>query len=464
MSRILVVDDELSMRELLEIFFLKEGHEVDVAADGLAGVERLLEQEYDLVLTDLRMPGTHGMVVLERACELYPDTPVIVMTAYASTETAIKAMKLGAYDYFTKPFKLDEVKVVIDKALERRALVRENHQLRQALDARDRFQGIIGRSQPMREVFGLIKRVARTRTNVLILGESGTGKELVARAIHMQSERRERPFLVINCAAIPENLLESELFGHRRGTFTGATSDREGLFQAADGGTLLLDEIGEMPLGMQVKLLRVLQERKVKAVGDLRETPVDVRVIAATNRDLAAEVRGGRFREDLYYRLNVISLELPPLRDRPSDIPLLAHHFLRKYAKEFQKPLRDIDPDAMQLLLAHPFSGNVRELENLIERAAALEDNDRITPRSLPQTLRRPSAEPTPQPAEAFTVPPGGIDLENVVGDVERQLIEQALARTGGKKKEAARLLGITFRSLRYRLAKFKGQTDDEDE
>ena len=463
MSRVLVVDDELSMRELLEIFFLKEGHAVDTAADGATGVQRLIEEEYDLVITDLRMPGTHGMIVLERAIELHPDTPVIVMTAYASTDTAIKAMKIGAYDYFTKPFKLDEIKVVIDKALERRALVQENRKLRQALDARDRYQGILGRSQQMHDVFNLIKRVARTRTNVLILGESGTGKELVARAIHTQSERSGRPFLVINCAAIPENLLESELFGHRRGTFTGATSDREGLFQAADGGTLLLDEIGEMPLGMQVKLLRVLQERKVKAVGDLREVPVDVRVIAATNRDLAAEVRAGRFREDLYYRLNVISIELPSLRDRPSDIPLLAHHFLRKYATEFDKPVRDIDPDAMQLLLAHPFSGNVRELENVIERAVALEDGTRITARSLPPGLRTPTVDPAPRPPEALTLSPTGIDLEDVVGDVERRLIEQALAATGGRKKEAARLLGITFRSLRYRLEKLKMATDGDD-
>ena len=463
MSRVLVVDDELSMRELLEIFFLKEGHEVHTASDGSAGVQRLLEEEYDLVITDLRMPGTHGMVVLERTRELHPDTPIIVMTAYASTETAIKAMKVGAYDYFTKPFKLDEVKVVIDKALERRALVLENRTLRQKLDSRDRFGGIIGRSQRMKEVFSLIRRVARTRTNVLLLGESGTGKELVARAIHNESERKAAPFLVINCAAIPENLLESELFGHRRGTFTGATTDREGLFQAADGGTLLLDEIGEMPLGMQVKLLRVLQERKVKAVGDLRETPVDVRVIAATNRDLREEVRAGNFREDLYYRLNVISIELPPLRERPSDIPLLAHHFLRKYAEEFQKPLRDIDPEAMRMLIRYPYSGNVRELENLIERAVALEDGDRIGPLSLPGSLRLQGQGPRPvEPVDSVELPESGIDLEGVVDDVERRLIGQALARTGGRKKEAARLLGITFRSLRYRLQKLDLKSDED--
>ena len=461
MSRILVVDDELSMRELLELFFLREGHTVDVAADGSEGVRRLHEQEYDLVITDLRMPKTHGMVVLEQCRDLYPDSPVIVMTAFASTETAIQAMKMGAYDYFTKPFKLDEVKAVIDKALERRLLVQENKQLRAELTERHTVGGIIGRSERMREVFDLVRRVARTRTNVLILGESGTGKELVARAIHDQSERAERPFLVINCAAIPENLLESELFGHKRGTFTGATADREGLFAAADGGTLLLDEIGELPLAMQVKLLRVLQERKVKAVGDLREVAIDVRVVAATNRDLEAEVRSGGFREDLYYRLNVISIELPPLRERPSDIPLLAHHFLRKYATEFCKQVTDISPDALQLLLAWPFTGNVRELENVIERAVALEEDDQITVRSLPAHLRK-----RPEPASAtgpeLELPDHGVNLEGVVDDVERKLITQALERTGGRKKEAARLLGISFRSLRYRLDKLKMKGADE--
>ncbi len=460
MSRILVVDDELSMRELLELFFLREGHAVDVAADGGEGIRRLHEQEYDLVITDLRMPRTHGMVVLEQCRDLYPGTPVIVMTAFASTETAIQAMKMGAYDYFTKPFKLDEVKAVIDKALERRRLVTENQKLRAELNDRHRFGGIIGRSEKIREVFDLVSRVARTRTNVLILGESGTGKELVARAIHDQSERSERAFLVINCAAIPENLLESELFGHKRGTFTGATADKEGLFKAADGGTLLLDEIGELPLGMQVKLLRVLQERKVKAVGGLREIPIDVRVVAATNRDLEAEIATGGFRQDLYYRLNVISIELPPLRDRPTDIPLLAHHFLRKYAGEFDKPITEIDPDALQLLLAHPFSGNVRELENIIERAVALEEGDRVTVHSLPGQLRR-RPDPATGDAGGLELPDQGIDLEGVVDGVERRLIEQALDRTGGRKKEAARLLGISFRSLRYRVDKLRMKDDE---
>ncbi|MEE2787350.1 MAG: sigma-54 dependent transcriptional regulator [Myxococcota bacterium] len=453
MSRILVVDDELSMRELLEIFFLKEGHTVKVCSDGTEGVNILHEEEFDLVITDLRMPGAHGMVVLQRCRELYPDTPIIVMTAYASTETAIAAMKMGAFDYFSKPFQLEEVKVVIEKALERRHLVRENRALRAELDQRGRLGGLIGKSHAMKTVFSLIRRVACTRTNVLILGASGTGKELVARAIHDQSDRRSRPFMVINCAAIPENLLESELFGHKRGAFTGATSDHEGMFQGADGGTLLLDEIGDMPLGMQAKLLRVLQERKVKRVGDLREVPVDVRVIAATNSDLESQVKAGNFREDLYYRLNVIGIDLPPLKDRTSDIPLLAHHFLSKYAQEFAKKIETIEPEVIQRFLRHPFDGNVRELENMMERAVALEDGSSITLQSLPPGLRETHHEISFSDA-GITLPPGGLNLDGVVHQVERHLIEQALQRTGGRKKDAAGLLGITFRSFRYRLEK----------
>ena len=501
MSRILVVDDELSMREVLEIFFAQEGHAVETASDGQAAIDRLEAAEFDLVITDLRMPRQGGLAVLRTCRDLHPDTPVIVMTAFASTETALEAMKSGAYDYFTKPFRLDEVKAVIDKALERRTLVRENKVLKAELGDRGLSHDLIGTSASMRAVHNLITRVASTRTNVLVLGESGTGKELVARAIHRQSERAEKAFVVINCGAIPENLLESELFGHKRGTFTGATQDRPGMFQAADGGTLFLDEIGEMPLQMQVKLLRALQERKVRAVGDAREVAVDVRVVAATNRDLAAEVNAGRFREDLYYRLNVIAIELPPLRERPEDIEALAHHFLRKFTREFGKPwLMDFDHEVLALLRTHRFSGNVRELENLVERAVALEDGPQVRLRSLPPALRTtplrlaslapapiaPPAEnrfdavrqrgpgsvaPGPMasvgvlssPTSFVAVPEPGedFDLDAALGDFERRIIERALARTQGHKTEAARLLGITFRSLRYRLDKL-GLRDEE--
>jgi two-component system response regulator PilR (NtrC family) len=463
-ARILVVDDELSLRELLEIFLSKLGHRVQTASDGAAAIRTLIEEEeFDLVLTDLRMPGAHGMVVLEKCRELHPETPIIVMTAFSTTQTAIEAMKVGAYDYFQKPFKMDEAQIVIDRALDRRRLVVESRRMRDALDARSAFEPIIGQSRAMAEVFDLVRRIAKTRTNVLILGESGTGKELVARAIHEQSDRRTSPFLVINCGAIPENLIESELFGHKKGAFTGAHADKDGLFRAAQGGTLMLDEIGELPLGMQVKLLRALQERRVRPVGDVREHPVDVRVVAATNRDLEAEVRAGRFREDLYYRLNVIGVQLPPLRERAGDIPQLAFHFLRRFAQEQEKAVLDIEPDALRALQEHTWPGNVRELENAMERSVALEESDRVSLRSLPAAVRARATSPTTQSAEGLELPSRGLDLEDYVDAVERRLITQALTRAAGVKKDAAKLLGITFRSLRYRLAKLNMETGPDE-
>ncbi|MFN3200137.1 MAG: sigma-54-dependent transcriptional regulator [Bradymonadia bacterium] len=479
MSRILIIDDELSMREFLEIYFRKMGHEVRCAADGQAGVDLLEAEAFDLVITDLSMPGMGGLEVLEHSRNLHPDTPVLMITAYASTQTALDAMKLGAYDYFTKPFKLDQIGLTVRKALERRRLAVENHQLRSALtegqlDTNDSFEGIIGRSTIMRRLFGLIDQVSGAPSNILINGESGTGKELVARAIHNRSDRRDQPFLVLNCGAVPENLIEAELFGHRRGAFTGADRDRQGMFNAAEGGSLLLDEIGEMPLQMQVKLLRVLQNGKIRAVGDFHEVAVDVRVLAATHRDLEAEVAAGRFREDLYYRLNVIRVDLPPLRERPEDIPLLVHHFIQKYARAFNRPVPTLAPAVMRALMSHNFSGNVRELENLIERAVALSDDHRIGLRALPPTLLDVSASPTPTtPAPTpsvslpMLVPESGLDLEDALERYERHLITAALERTGGRKKQAARLLGISFRSLRYRLEKLKiegGRDDTLDE
>jgi two-component system response regulator PilR (NtrC family) len=467
MSRILVVDDELSLREMLEIFLSQEGHEVLTAADGAKAIAILTEEDnIDLVITDLRMPGAHGMVVLDRCRELHPNTPVVVMTAFASHQTATEAMKMGAYDYFSKPFELDEINQTVERALERRRLVVESRRLKETLQSESALRAIVGNSRAIQQVFDIVRRVAKTRTNVLVLGESGTGKELIARALHDQSERRGGPFVVINCGAVPENLLESEFFGHKRGSFTGANTDKEGLFKAANGGTLFLDEVGELPLSMQVKLLRVLQERRVKPVGDLREIPIDVRVISATNRNLEAEVKAGRFREDLYYRLNVISVQLPALRDRPGDIPLLAYHFLRQYAEEQGKHIADIEPEALQQLVQHQFAGNVRELENIIERAVTLEESERVTVSSLP-TFLRPKPAAALMEAPAVLLPDEGVNLDAVVEDLERRLITQALQRTGGLKKEAARLLGITFRSLRYRLAKLQlegADAGDEDE
>lgn len=452
MSRVLVVDDELSMRELLEIFFIKEGHDVTLAREGRSAVELILENEFDLVITDLRMPGTNGMIVLERCRELQPDTPIIVMTAFATPETAIRAMKMGAYDYFTKPFKLDEAKIVIEKALERRQLVLENRELKTEL-GKDLHQGIVGRSLAIQRMMSLIKRVAPTKANILVTGESGTGKELVAKALHELSDRAEAPFVVVNCGAIPENLLESELFGHVRGSFTGAVDNREGLFMTARGGTIFLDEVGELPLSMQVKLLRVLQERKVKKIGASQELEVDVRVISATNVELESAVADGSFRGDLYYRLNVIRIEVPPLRERKEDIPRLSQFFLRRYTKEFGKPITDIQPDVLQCLLSYNFDGNVRELENIIERAVALEQSERISLESLPPGLNSAQAPAFASP-EHLMLPESGLNLDGVVGSMEKELIKQALDRTDGNKTEAARLLGISFRSLRYRLDK----------
>jgi two-component system, NtrC family, response regulator PilR len=360
-------------------------------------------------------------------------------------------MKQGAYDYITKPFKVDEIQVVVQRALEKRSLLRDNVELREALQGRFRLDRMVGKSPSMQQIFDMIKRVAPAKTSILVGGESGTGKELVARAIHHLSPRAEAPFVPVNCGAIPDSLIESELFGHVKGAFTGATADREGVFGAANGGTIFLDEIGELSGPMQVKLLRVLQERRIKPVGGSREQEVDVRVVAATNRDLESEVERGAFRRDLFYRLNVIQLVLPPLRARREDIALLAEHFLRKHAASVGKPITNLTPEAMQVLCDYDFPGNVRELENLIERAVTLEPAQVITRASLPELAPR---RKVPAAATELDVPAEGIDLERVIGEIERDLLMKALERAGNVRKEAAKLLGITFRSLRYRMAK----------
>jgi len=364
-------------------------------------------------------------------------------------------MKLGAYDYVMKPFKVDALKVVVAKAFEKRDLLRENVSLKAELEERYSFGRLIGKSPAMAQVYDLVSKVAPTRTNVLVSGESGTGKELVARALHYNSPRRDKPFFVINCGAIPETLMESELFGHEQGSFTGATRSKEGLFEAADGSTLLLDEVGELPQALQVKLLRVLQERRVKRVGGVREQPVDVRVIAATNRRLEDEVERGDFREDLFYRLNVIQIPLPPLRDRRGDVPLLARHFLQVYSEEMAKEVPGFTQDAMQALLAHPFPGNVRELANLVERAVTLVGpGDSIGLQLLPAEAG-PMGPSRTDSLKSMELPAGGVDLEQLVGELEKRLLLEALRRTGGVRKEAAKLLRISFRSIRYRLDKY---------
>jgi two-component system, NtrC family, response regulator PilR len=452
MASILVVDDELSMREFLDILLRKEGHEVSTAADAASALGRVAQGDLDLVITDLRLGRDSGLDVLRAVKEAAPATEVVMVTAFATTENAIQAMKLGAYDYVLKPFKVEELRLVVEKALEHRALVAENRVLRRSAGA-PKEHDLIGASAPIAEVRELVERVAPARTTILVTGESGTGKEVVARAIHLRGGRHDQPFVAINCGAIPEGLIESELFGHERGSFTGATEAKPGLFEVAASGTLFLDEVGELPPAVQVKLLRALQERRIRRVGGSRDLPVAARIVAATNRDLGAEVQAGHFREDLFYRLNVIQIRMPPLRDRRDDLPLFVAHFLDRFAAEQGRRPPRLAPEAERILLAHAWPGNVRELANVVERAVTLCTGDVIDPAVLPPNLRGSGAPAAP--AAAAALPDGGLDLQAHLDAIERALLEEALARTGGVKTEAARLLSLTFRSLRYRLAKY---------
>jgi two-component system response regulator PilR (NtrC family) len=441
------------MREFLEIFFRGEGFEV-VTAPGVREATLAVEaDDFDVVISDVQMPGGSGIDLLRTIKEIAPETVVVMITAFATTETAIEAMKQGAYDYVTKPFQVDELRLVLEKALEKKLLTDENARLRGELT---RNRSLVGTSPAMQHVYDLMSQVATTKTNVLLSGESGTGKELAARGIHEQSGRAAGAFVAVNCGAIPENLLESELFGHVKGAFTGAVADKDGLFEVADGGTLFLDEIGELPHGLQVKLLRVLQEKTVRRVGGNRDEAVDVRIIAATNRDLHVEAMEGRFREDLYYRLNVIQIPLPPLRVRREDIPLLVQHFVEKYATDLDKSIAGISDEAMEKILQHDFPGNVRELENTIERAVALTRSETIPADVLPAAILRP--EPR---GSVSLLPAEGAQLDEILADYERGLIREALSRTAGVKKRAAKLLGVTFRSFRYRLDKLGIERDD---
>jgi two-component system response regulator PilR (NtrC family) len=455
--RVLIVDDEASLLEFLSLFFEEEGYAVATAASMAEARARLAEGDYDLVLCDILMPDGNGIDLVREIKAEDPHAAVIVMTAYSSDKTAIEAMKAGAYDYIPKPFDVEELRVMAQKALERTALEEQNLYLRRELEGKYTFANIIGSSRRMQEIFRLVERVARTSSTVLVHGESGTGKELIARAIHFASPRAEARFLSINCGALPENLLESELFGHVRGAFTGAVREKKGLFQEADRGTLFLDEIGEMTPAMQVKLLRALQERTVRPVGGTREEAVDVRIIAATNQDLEALIDGGEFREDLYYRINVIPLHLPPLRQRREDIPLLVEHFLKKFSEEMDlgEPRR-ISVEAMRVLEAYQWPGNVRELENAIERAVALSSEPTLTTRDLPAHL----LEGRPVPSAAVTLPEEGLDLEAHLERIRAELMTQALDRAAGVQTKAAELLGMSFRSFRY-YARKVGVTGD---
>jgi two-component system response regulator PilR (NtrC family) len=454
MAAILVVDDEASMRETLEILLRKQGHRVSAAADLKGAAARIAEGGVDLVVTDLRLGADSGIDVLRRVKEVSPATEVVVVTAFATTENAVQAMKLGAYDYVLKPFKVDELRLVVEKALEHRALLQENRVLRHRVGKpRLAAPEIIGTSPAIEEVRALVRKVAPTPTTVLVTGESGAGKEVVARAIHDGSDRRDQPFVAINCGAIPEGLIESELFGHEKGSFTGASEAKAGLFEVAGSGTLFLDEVAELPLQLQVRLLRALQERRIRRVGGTADLAFAARIVAATNRELGAEVAAGRFREDLYYRLNVIQVRVPPLRERREDIPLFVAHFLGRFAVETGKRDARLSPDAERQLSAYDYPGNVRELANVVERAVTLADGPEIRVADLPPALRAVAG--APPAAAAADLPEAGVDLQAHLDGIERRLLEQALGRAGGVKTEAARLLSLTFRSLRYRLAKF---------
>jgi two-component system response regulator PilR (NtrC family) len=460
--RILIVDDEPSMREMLRIVLRRDGYDVVVAENGTQAIERLQGEPFELLLSDIRMPDVSGVDVLRAAKAVNRDIVAFMMTAFASTDSAVEAMRLGAVDYFTKPFNMDELRLKIRQHLESRRLKQENVLLKRALNSRHQFANIIGRSEPMLEVFRLVETIAATNSTVLVTGESGTGKELVARALHFHSLRRDRPFVALNCGAVPETLLESELFGHIRGAFTGADTNKKGLLEVAEGGTIFLDEIGETTPSMQVKLLRVLQDRRFRRLGGTDEVQADVRVVAATNQDLEKLVVEGRFREDLYYRVHVLAIPLPPLRERVEDIPLLAEHFLEVFAAQMKKPVRTISADALQLLKGHAWRGNVRELQNAIERAVALEPTEAILPESLPAEIRRGSQALATPPGSPAGAAPGelpalgeGFDLEAQGEEFYRHYIALALERAGGVQVKAAEMLGMSFRSFRYYAKKF---------
>ena len=462
-SRVLVVDDEESIREFLEIMLRKEGYEVTCAEDGQKALETIKKKSIDLVISDLQMPNMTGIELLRNVRDQYPEMLFMMITAFGTTETAVEAMKLGAYDYITKPFKIDEVRINIANALRSKNLEVENRTLKKELSKEYSFQNLVGNSETMHRIYELIKRVSQTPTNVLVTVESGTGKEMVAKAIHFNGPLKDRPFVTVNCGAIPESLMESEMFGHKKGSFTGAIADKAGLFEVADSGTLFLDEVGELPLSIQVKLLRAIQERVIRRVGATEDSKIEVRIIAATNRDLEEMVKAGTFRQDLFYRLNVINIKTPSLRERPDDIPALATHFLKKYNDRLTKTVGGISAEAMEMLKKYDYPGNVRELENIIERTVALEGGSTILPESLPPFVNTPSGRKMASTHE-IQVTDEGLDLDKIMGQIEKELLIKAIHAAGGVKKKAAKLLSITFRSMRYRVEKYSlGSLGDDD-
>ena len=458
MERLLIIDDEKSILDLLTAVFKKEGYSVKTAFSAPRALDLLDRESFDLVITDIKMPGMSGMDVLARVKERTPDMPVILITAFGSIAQAVEALKAGALDYIVKPFDIEELKIIVARGLEKLRLKEENILLRRDLRNKYSLDKMVGKSRSMQEIYDLIEKVAVSDSTVLITGESGTGKEMAARAVHGLSARRDKPFVSINCAALPENLLESELFGHVRGAFTDAMTDKKGMFEAAQRGTLFLDEVGEMSPWTQVKLLRAIQERTIRRVGGTEEIPIDVRILAATNRDLKKRIAEGRFREELFYRLNVISLDMPPLRNRIEDIPLLTSHFLEKHCTRAGKPLKRLAPEVIGYLEAYPWPGNIRELENAIERVVAIEDRETITAACLPQEILSPQAR-----SEIRVALKPGFKLTEYLDELTRKYVIQALQSSGGVLRRAAPLLGVSYRTLRYLVDKHKINTSADD-
>ena len=443
---ILIIDDEKNIRDVLEILLQGEGYKITLADGGVEGIEILKKDIFDLVITDIKMPYVDGFAILKTTKDLSPGTDVIIITAYGTTESAIEAMKLGAYDYIQKPFKMDEIRLVVKKAMERQRLKEEVSLLKKQFNEKGSPDNIVGRSGKMKELLSAIPKISASDANVLIMGESGSGKELIAKAIFQLSNRSKKAFVAINCAAIPEGLLESELFGYMKGAFTGAVNNKQGLFEQADGGTLFLDEIGDMPLSLQAKLLRVLEDGSFRRIGGLSDVNVSVRIIAATNKDILKAINERGFREDLYYRLNVLSVKIPPLRDRKEDIPLLVEHFLKKNRRSCK-----LTPLAMELMMNYPWKGNVRELENIVERLTILCEDNLIDLCHLPDEIKRSNYNNN----EMELISNGKVSLDEVIEDIEKNYLLKALEQAGGMKTEAARLLNINFRSFRHRLKKY---------
>jgi two-component system, NtrC family, response regulator PilR len=449
MDKILIIDDEKSIIDLLSVVFKKDGYSVTSALSASKAMSLIDSQEFSLILSDIKLPQMSGMDILKYVKQNKPDIPVVMITAYGTIKQAVEAFKLGAVDYVVKPFDIDELKLVVAQGLEKSRLKQENVFLKRELKDKYGFSNMIGKSKKMRDIYSLIEKIADTDSTVLISGESGTGKEVAARAMHYSSRRKERPFVSVNCGALPENLLESEMFGHVKGSFTGAIAHKRGMFEVAEGGTLFLDEVGEMAPFTQVKLLRTLQERTIRRVGGTEEILIDVRIIAATNQDLKARLEDGRFREDLFYRLNVISFDMPPLRERKDDIPLLVNHFLEKYCGKMGRRMKRLAPEVINVLEAYAWPGNVRELENIIERTVAIEERETVTRKSLPDELTAP-----PRKANSDQAIQAGFDLNAVLDDITRRYLEKALDKTSGRLKEAAEVLGVNYRSLRYLIEK----------